>query len=126
MFLISRKLNIYTEDHDMQYELEKRYSKFGRPHGSNHKYFSPLWYDALYSGRIWTSMQGYCVLFNPGEDTLQDEAFPIPDYHTLNTQAGIWRSTFLKDILYTEAIVHLRVPATIFRYMYSLFFIQYE
>jgi len=27
--------------------------------------------------------------FNLGEDTLQDESFPVHDYHALKTQAGI-------------------------------------
>lgn len=39
MFLTSRKLNVSSEEHDMQYKLEKRYGKVWRPHGSNHGYF---------------------------------------------------------------------------------------
>lgn len=51
MFLISRKLNVHIEEHDIQYKLEKRYGKFWRPDGGKHKYFFFLWYDALYSRR---------------------------------------------------------------------------
>jgi len=66
------------------------------------------------------------VLFNSGEDTLQDDAFSVHDYHALKSQAGIWRSTILSGTLYTEATVHHHVPSTISHHTQSLLFNEWE